>query len=224
MLSDSFALQLFRKAAAETAEAVRQQAIAEAIGTGQAVDTWRDVRDYAEDPRLHFVALAQLQQYVGTHVPKPALPEFARTPASFVAILNFAQRHGLDLEPLLESTAGRGRVASPRPQPPTNGYRRRLLMDESVLCSLWPQQEVAAARFADAPIDQATDTPAGVAPCRGGAASARSGAERASESPSARVRQAMARAAAQRASGRDRGRDRGGANARQDGGAGPTTS
>ena len=61
--------------------------------------------DYLSDPRIHFVALAQLQRFVAAKLRERSLPgeesrlrREARTLWSAVA---FAEQYGIDLEPLL---------------------------------------------------------------------------------------------------------------------------
>ena len=68
--------------------------------------------DYLSDPRIHFVALAQLQRFVAAALRERSIPgeesRLRREARTLWSAIAFAEQFGIDLEPLL-ATVGEGR-------------------------------------------------------------------------------------------------------------------
>lgn len=80
--------------------------------------------DYLTDPRLHFVAINQLQRTVSAALLERGLPgeesQFRREARTVWAIVSFAERFGVDLEPLLAAVG----------PPPDDGEHEVILLNE----------------------------------------------------------------------------------------------
>ena len=120
--------------------------------------------DYLSDPRIHFVALAQLQRFVAAKLRERSLPgeesrlrREARTLWSAVA---FAEQYGIDLEPLLATI---GPPAPPEGWPTGRpGSRGAIMPATSPRAAAGPSPSGSAAGPVHPPVEPA-DRPLAVA-------------------------------------------------------------